>query len=149
MFKNFETCICIDFLIIFAREGIRSDLAVVMLKYKVEEHKDYGLGVPLQPIRLATENPKPGDKVLTAGWGVTGYNEEPSEELRSLQLTVTMTEGMFVYTSNYDEEGRLTDTCKGDSGGPLAILRDGGWQLVGVLKVSLIFLVLIPSLMGK
>ena len=72
MFKNFETCICIDFLIIFAREGIRSDLAVVMLKSKVEEHKDYGLGVPLQPIRLATENPKPGDKVLTAGWGVTG-----------------------------------------------------------------------------
>ena len=29
----------------------------------------------------------------------------------------------------------ITDPCDGDSGGPLAILRDGRWQLVGVLKV--------------
>ena len=32
-------------------------------------------------------------------------------------------------------EGVITDPCDGDSGGPLAILRDGRWQLVGVLKV--------------
>ena len=31
--------------------------------------------------------------------------------------------------------GVITDPCDGDSGGPLAILHDGGWQLVGVLKV--------------
>ena len=119
---------------VFFREGIRSDLAVVMLKYKVEEHPDYHLGPPLHPIRIASENPKYGDKVLTAGWGLTGYNEGLSNELRSLELTVTYTEDIWVYTSNYDEEGRLTDTCKGDSGGPLAIWRSGGWELVGVLK---------------
>ena len=72
----------------FNKEG-RSDLTVVMLKHKVEEHPDYKLGVPLQPIRLATENPKPGDKAITGGWGDTGYNEGLSEELRSLTLTIT------------------------------------------------------------
>merc|ERR1719430_647795 len=92
------------------------------------------MGAPLQPIRLATENPKIGDKVMTAGWGVTGYNEGVSKELRSLQLTITSTADIWVYTDNYDEEGRLTDTCKGDSGGPLAILRDDVWELGGVLK---------------
>ena len=56
----------------FNRAGITSDLAVVKLKHKVEEHRDYSMGAPLQPIRLATENPKIGDKVMTAGWGVTG-----------------------------------------------------------------------------
>ena len=73
---------------VYDREGI-SDLAVVKLKHKVEEHKDYKLGIPLQPIRLATENPKPGDEVITGGWGLTGYNEGLSEELRSLKLTIT------------------------------------------------------------
>ena len=56
---------------VFVKAGV-SDLAVVMLKHKVEEHPDYKLGVPLQPIRLAAENPKPGDEVLTGGWGLTG-----------------------------------------------------------------------------
>ena len=127
---------------IFYREGSSStsDLAVVKMKHKVEEHHDYDMGVPLQPIRLATENPKIGDKVLTAGWGVTGYNERVSKELRSLELTITSTADIWVYTDNYDEEGRLTDTCKGDSGGPLAIQRDGVWEIVGVLFVSLLLL---------
>ena len=56
---------------LFEKEGV-SDLAVVKLKHKVEEHPDYKLGVPLKPIRLAVENPKPGDEVVTGGWGLTG-----------------------------------------------------------------------------
>ena len=72
----------------FEHEGI-SDLAVVQLKHKVEEHEDYKLGPPLFPIKLATEEAKPGDSVVTAGWGLTGYNEGPSNELRSLELNVT------------------------------------------------------------
>ena len=107
------------------------------MKFKVEEHPDYGLGVPLQPIRLATENPNIGDKALTAGWGLTGYNEGVRDELRSVELTITLTADIWIYTDNFDEEGRVTDPCKGDSGGPLAIQRDGVWEIVGVLFVSL------------
>ena len=72
----------------FEHDGI-SDLAVVQLKHRVEEHEDYELGPPLFPIKLATEEPKHGDSVVTAGWGLTGYNEGPSSELRSLELNVT------------------------------------------------------------
>ena len=43
---------------------------------------------------------------------------------------------IWVYTDVVNEEGKITDPCKGDSGGPLAIQRNGEWQLVGVLKVS-------------
>ena len=44
--------------------------------------------------------------------------------------------GIWIYTSVFDNEGRVTDPCKGDSGGPLAIQRNGQWELVGVLEVS-------------
>ena len=44
---------------------------------------------------------------------------------------------IWVYTDTYNEEGKITDPCKGDSGGPLAIKRNGEWQLVRVLFVSL------------
>ena len=73
---------------IYERAG-RSDLAVVQLKHRVEEHKDYKLGPPLYPIKLATEGPRPGDIVLTAGWGLTGYNEGLSNELQSIELTTS------------------------------------------------------------
>lgn len=41
----------------------------------------------------------------------------------------------WVYTSSRDKDGKITDTCKGDSGGPLVLWRNGGWELVGILKV--------------
>ena len=45
---------------IFERSGL-SDLVVVKLKHPVEEHEDYRLGAPLQPIQLAKETPKAGE----------------------------------------------------------------------------------------
>ena len=45
---------------IFERKGI-SDLVVVKLKHRVEEHEDYRLSVPLKPIQLAKEAPKTGE----------------------------------------------------------------------------------------
>ena len=56
-------------------KGGASDLALVKLKFAVDTHPDYDLGLALTPIPLATEAPRPGDRVLTAGWGRTGYNQ--------------------------------------------------------------------------
>ena len=40
-----------------------------------------------------------------------------------------------MYTDSYNKEGDIADPCDGDSGGPLAIRRNGVWELVGVLEV--------------
>ena len=47
---------------IYERAGI-SDLVVVKLKHPVEEHEDYKLGAPLQPIQLALETPRAGEVI--------------------------------------------------------------------------------------
>ena len=96
-----------------------SDLAIVQLKHVVQvgtyqpqnlcilkreqEHADYDLGDPISAIELATTSPEEGDqvkrsftlttavtwKVVTAGWGLVGYQGGRSPELRMLQLTIT------------------------------------------------------------
>ena len=48
---------------IFEKSGL-SDLVVVKLKHPVEEHEDYGLGAPLQPIQLAREAPEAGEVIV-------------------------------------------------------------------------------------
>ena len=50
---------------------------------------------------------------------------------------------IWVYTDTYNEQGDVADPCDGDSGGPLAIRRNGVWELVGVLEVRTIFITFI------
>ena len=52
---------------IFERKGI-SDLVLVKLKHKIEEHEDYSLGVPIKPIKLAKEAPKAGEVTFFLTW---------------------------------------------------------------------------------
>ena len=113
----------------------KSDLAVLKLKVPVEDHPEYGKGARLKPIRLARGGPLPGELALTAGWGLTGFQEGPSPQLRALKLTITEVSELWVYTASITD-GKITDTCKGDSGGPLVVKRGGEWQLVGVLQVG-------------
>ena len=48
-----------------------------------------------------------------------------------------------MYTDTYNKDGNVADPCDGDSGGPLAIRRNGVWELVGVLEVRTIFITFI------
>ena len=127
----------VNILEVYEKSGT-SDLAVIKLTEKVDEHEDYASGVPIVPATLATEAPEPGEEVLTAGWGQTGYNERPSKQLRKLKLRVTSVDKLFVHTAVTNAKGEITDTCKGDSGGPLLIRRKGRWEVVGTLKVSFV-----------
>ena len=36
-----------------------------------------------------------------------------------------------------DKDGEVTDSCDGDSGGPLLIRRQGSWEIVGTLQVNI------------
>ena len=113
-----------------------SDLAVIQLKEKVHEHKDYDKGVPIVLATLATKEPEEGDEVLTAGWGQTGFREGFSEQLRKLKLKVTSVEKLWVKTGVKNEKGEVADPCDGDSGGPLLIRRQANWEVVGTLLVN-------------
>ena len=121
---------------VFLKPG-RSDLALVKLKDPVQKHPDYALGTPIAPVILASEEPMPGELVLTAGWGRTGYKEGPSKQLRRLELEVTSVDDLWVFTGVTNSRGQLVDTCEGDSGGPLLVQREGQWHLVGTLKVNM------------
>lgn len=118
----------------FLKSG-RYDLAVIQLKEKVHEHKDYDQGVPIVLATLATKEPEEGDEVLTAGWGQTGFREGHSEHLRKLKLKVTSVEKLWVKTGVTNEKGEVADPCEGDSGGPLLIRRQSKWEVVGTLQV--------------
>ena len=91
----------------------KSDLALVQLIMPFESHPDYGKGVPLKPVKLASRPPRPQEKVQTAGWGRTGFKEPESDKLLALNLTVTRVTDTYIYTDVHNAAGKITDTCSG------------------------------------
>ena len=71
-------------------------------------------------VKLTSRPPAVGEKVYTAGWGRTGFDEttnktEPmSDVLMSLQLVVKSVEDQYVFTKVTSSDGRITDTCRGE-----------------------------------
>jgi hypothetical protein len=79
-----------------------------------------------------------GAQATIVGWGVTETGSQ-SASLREAQVPM-VTDGScaaawfsyFRSASMVCAGGTSTDTCGGDSGGPLMVARDGGFVLVGV-----------------
>ena len=84
------------------------------------------LGVPTMPL-LSSANFSSGEQAAIAGYGKTEYGT--MEELRAgfMSLTSYTAESLV---AEYRQSG--SNTCVGDSGGPLAVLRSGRWHLAGV-----------------
>ncbi|XP_039451329.1 trypsin-2-like [Culex pipiens pallens] len=101
-------------------------------------------GETVQPIELATEEPKDGELSLVSGWGQTQNEEESRDLLRAVVVPIvdrtrcgeayrvdfeTLPESM-ICAGDWEQGGR--DACYGDSGGPLVV--DG--KLAGIVSTG-------------
>jgi secreted trypsin-like serine protease len=85
--------------------------------------------------------PPIGANLVAIGWGVTDFFQSlPSTILRQVILPSMastaascaniINDPVVQFCAGFLEGGK--DTCKGDSGGPLMLFKDGRWELVGI-----------------
>lgn len=134
---------------IYHREKHNHDIALVRLNRAINE--DF-----IHPICLYTEpeDPEPKVDLTIAGWGVTDPNSEeryilmkgesvkvwPQEKCtksiedhkkQSSRLGKTL-ENMICASKLFPNGSTEVDSCSGDSGGPLELVRDSRRYLVGI-----------------
>lgn len=103
--------------------------------------------VPQEPLRLAGTGAaeaalwSAGTQATVIGWGVTETGSQSSSSLREAQVPIVgdgscaaAWGSYFSSTSMVCAGGQSTDSCSGDSGGPLMVPRSGGFELVGVVS---------------
>lgn len=96
------------------RSHPEQDIAVVTIDHKTN---------PISPLEIA--EPRVGDQVIIAGYGITNFFGPRAPLLRETEATIhRIVDGMIIYKGN-------GGACRGDSGGPL-FTRD--LRLLGVVK---------------
>jgi secreted trypsin-like serine protease len=101
----------------FSRATFSYDVGIV--------HSPVSLPVPNLPI-LASSAPKNGDKVSIFGYGVTTGGNNIDGQLRAGSMTISGVESDKIY-ANF--EASSSNTCSGDSGGPM-LLQVGSQQSI-------------------
>ncbi|XP_023244117.1 transmembrane protease serine 3-like [Centruroides sculpturatus] len=120
-------------------QGYNNDLALFRLKEPLE-FNNY-----VKPICLADKVTQfSGMKCFASGWGKTDYHSKASDVLRTVEIKVFNNR---VCDAAYREKFKIPikqfhvcagevvggkGTCMGDSGGPLACMKSGKWQLLGL-----------------
>lgn len=100
-----------------------ADLALILLKSQVQ-------GVA--PSRLRDfPLPEEGDTGILVGYGVNVYPDQGSGVHRMGETTIQLVDPYFLGV------GGATNTCSGDSGGPLYTQQGGEWVLTGVTSFGL------------
>ena len=110
-----------------------NDVALLLLRSPLE------LGAGVQPISLASSEPKDGATVIVSGWGVTETDKQPIK-LKSANMTMVNREKCAEAHKNNRlvqiEKGKICaaapgkDSCNMDSGGPLVHNN----ELVGIVS---------------
>ena len=88
-------------------------------------HSPVSLPVPNLPI-LASSAPKIGDKASIFGYGAATGGASIDGKLRAGAMTITSVDSNKIY-ANF--EANASNTCSGDSGGPM-LLQVGGQQFI-------------------
>ncbi|XP_027710465.1 coagulation factor X-like isoform X1 [Vombatus ursinus] len=122
-------------------ENYDNDIALLYLSRDVVFNK-YILPICLPNHNLGTLLTKEGKIGMVSGWGSTYYLGPSSRFLMRVDLQVIsmetcqkstnkiVTDNMFC--AGYGMEAK--DSCKGDSGGPLAVFYRDTWYLLGVIS---------------
>lgn len=99
---------------------------------------------PQQPLAVIGAAPQdtefwtPGTRATVLGWGVTETTDQSPDQLRKAEVPIITDAacdsvwGDFSAATMVCAGGETTDTCGGDSGGPLMVPRLGTYALVGV-----------------
>ena len=103
----------------FSRDAYANDVGIV--------HSPVSLSVPNLPI-LASSAPKNGDKVSIFGYGITASGGSVDGQLRAGAMTIAGVETgkIFAYF-----DASSSNTCSGDSGGPMLLQVGSQQSLVG------------------
>ena len=101
----------------FSRAGFTDDVGIV--------HSPVSLPVPNLPI-LTSNAPKIGDQVSIFGYGAVSGGAEIDGKLRAGAMTIGGVDANKIYA--YFDAGS-SNTCSGDSGGPM-LLQVGGQQTI-------------------
>lgn len=104
----------------FSRAGFTDDVGVV--------HSPVSLPVPNLPI-LTSSAPKIGDKVSIFGYGSTSGGADIDGKLRAGAMTIGGVDVSKIYA--YFDAGS-SNTCSGDSGGPMLLQVGGQQTIVGI-----------------
>ncbi len=95
--------------------------------------------LPTRTVKVLTrDNVKPGDKSIIAGYGLVDSNLYPgvaSDDFDGLQAGYAIVEEVrsTEIMTRYDESNpNQSNTCSGDSGGPLFVKKGGEWVIAAV-----------------
>jgi secreted trypsin-like serine protease len=103
----------------FARANFLDDVGIV--------HSPVSIPVPNLPI-LTSNAPKIGDKVSIFGYGATSGGASVDGKLRVGSMTIGGVDNNRIY-AYFDASS--SNTCSGDSGGPMLLQVDGQQAIVG------------------
>merc|ERR1712212_144721 len=97
-----------------------SDLALAELNNKVW----------IKPVKISNKQVRSGDWVKAVGFGYHGFHQWDAP-LRDIDLMVSYVNGNYIGTKvGRNNEG----PCAGDSGGPLLVSTNQGWEVVATLE---------------
>ena len=140
--------------------GFGPPLEAMITPVQVIRHPDYGgpassprndlalmqlpAPAPQEPLSLIGGAPRdsefwaPGVRATILGWGVTDTGDQSDDQLRKAEVPIISDAACasdwnaFIAPTMVCAGGEMTDTCGGDSGGPLMVPRLGAYALVGV-----------------
>jgi hypothetical protein len=91
----------------------------------------FNQNLPTRAVRVSRTGVVVGEQGIIAGYGQDENGDAGANRLKAGLVQISENTGYGI-AIEYRNGGSPTNTCFGDSGGPLLVNRNGEWQLIGV-----------------